>query len=387
VSKQHHRGHNEGSISLRRDGRWSAIITTGDSNGKRQRRTIYGRTRAEVAQALTAALRARDQGLPLPTGGLTLAAYLKRWLEHVQASVRPRTFEKFESVCRLHIIPDLGHIQITKLTPDAVQMLLNRKLAAGLAPQSVRHIRTVLGVALKRALKWNLVARNVSALTTGPRVERAPVETLSEEQANRLLDSIASHRLAALYTMALTVAMRRGEVLGTRWDDIDLDNRQLHVNQSLQRAGGKLQLLPLKTKSSTRPITIPDRLLVALKRHRIRQKEEQLAAGPEWRGNAHNLVFISTIGTSIEPRNMVRQFKVLLAKAGLGDAKFHSLRHTCATLLFEHGAHPKQVQALLGHSRISTTLDAYTHVVQSTRDDTASRIDDIFNAVPAVTVV
>jgi integrase len=169
------------------------------------------------------------------------------------------------------------------------------------------------------------------------------------------------------------------ETLGLRWSDIDFDSHQLRVSQSPQRATGRLRLLPPKTKSSIRAITLPERLIAALKHHKIRQMEERLAAGPEWKGNQHDLVFTSKIGTPLEPRNVVRHFKLMLAKAGLQDAKFHSLRHTCATLLFQNGAHPKQVQALLGHSRIATTLDTYTNVVPSMLDDTANRIDAILS--------
>jgi integrase len=239
----------------------------------------------------------------------------------------------------------------------------------------------VLGLALKRAVRWNLVGRNVAALTDGPKVERPPIQPLSEEAVQIMLKSIAGHRLEALYIMALSVAMRRGEILGLRWDDIDLDARKLSVIQSLQRVNGKLQLLPLKTQSSARLISLPERLIAALKRHRVRQKEEQLAAGPEWCGNVNGLVFTSIIGTPAEPRNVVRQFKSLLTKAGLGDTKFHNLRHTCATLLLKDNAHPKQVQALLGHSRISQTLDTYSHIVPGMLDDTADRIDAILGTV------
>lgn len=372
------RGRGEGSITLRRDGRWAGIINLGWQDGRRARRTLYGRTKAEVAKALRDALTTRDQGLPLPAGRLTVEGYLNRWLEHTKPSIRPRTYEKFESVVRLHIVPTLGKISLRKLEPDHVQDLLTAKLNAGMAAQSVRHIRTILSIALRRALRWNLTGRNVAALTDGPKVERTPIQPLDRAAVHRLLASLTDTRLEALYLTALTTAMRRGEVLGLGWRDVDLDARKLSVSQSLQRAGGKLQLLPLKTRSSTRTISLPNILVLALKRHRIHQKEEQLAAGPDWRGNPDYLVFTTRIGTALEPRNIDRDFKIKLAKAGLDDAKFHDLRHTCATLLFENATHPKQVQALLGHSRVSTTLDIYTHVSASTLDDTAARIDTIF---------
>jgi integrase len=258
-------------------------------------------------------------------------------------------------------------------------------------------------------LKKDQIARNVAALTTGPKVERAPLKPLSVEGAQRLLEIVSGHRLEALFVMALSVAMRRGEILGLKWGNINMDARELTVEKSLQRVGGSLkpkrksagapdnlgrpgddarlegslELLPLKTESSARAIRLPEHLFAALKRRRTCQKEEQLAAGPDWQDNPHDLVFTSLRGTPVDPRNVVRMFKIALAKAGLPDVRFHDLRHTRATLLFKNGAHPKQVQALLGHSRVGTTLDIYTHVDSSTLDDTANRINAILGAVKA----
>ena len=372
-----HRGRGEGSITQRKDGRWSAIVSLGWANGHRQRKTIYGRTRADVATELTSLLGKRDAGLSLPSRGATVEQFLTRWLENVQSSIRPRTYEKFESVVRLHIVPDLGKFRLEKLTPDAVQALLNRKLAAGASPQSVRHIRMVLGLALKQAVSWNLVVRNVAAMTKGPKVERAVIHPMSQDATRTFLASVRSKRLGSLYEVAFTLAMRRGEICGLRWDDVNLEKRELHVRKSLQRVGGRLQLLELKTKSSIRTITLPERAIVALKRQRVRQMEERLAAGSDWQGNPDNLVFTSRRGTPVEPRNVYRQFQVLLEKADLPIARFHDIRHTAATMLFENGASAKQVQALLGHSRVGTTLDTYTHVTPATLDDTAARIDSI----------
>ena len=372
-----HRGRNEGSITQRKDGRWSAIVSLGWADGKRQRKTIYGRTRAAVATELTSLLGKRDAGLSLPSRGATVEHFLTRWLENVRSSIRPRTYEKFESVVRLHIVPDLGKFRLEKLTPDAVYALLNRKLAAGSSPQSVRHIRMVLGLALKQAVSWNLLIRNVAAMTKGPKVERAAIHPMSQDATRTFLASVRSKRLGSLYEVAFTLAMRRGEICGLRWDDVNLEKRELHVRKSLQRVGGRLQLLELKTKSSIRTITLPERAIVALKRQRVRQMEERLAAGADWQGNPDSLVFTSRRGTPVEPRNVYRQFQVLLEKAGLPIARFHDIRHTAATMLFENGASAKQVQALLGHSRVGTTLDTYTHVTPATLDDTAARIDSI----------
>jgi integrase len=413
-----HRGRNEGSITQRKDGRWSAIVSLGWADGKRQRKTIYGRTRAAVADELTTLLGERKAGLTLQSRDATIEQYLEQWLENVRNSIRPRTFEKFESVVRLHIVPDLGKTRLVRLMPDAVQALLNRKVDAGASPQSVRHIRMVLGLALKQALASGVLVRNVAALTKGPTFDPPAIHPMSSDAAKAFLASLEKARLGSLYVLAFASAMRRGELCGLRWNDVNLETRELHVRQSLQRVGSRekakakqqerarnaaniadgsnqpdvtglprrvaaevvgsrLQLLPLKTKSSIRTITLPERAIVALKRQRVRQKEERLAAGTDWQGNPDNLVFTSLRGTPIEPRNVYRQFQVLLENAGLPRRRFHDIRHTAATLLFENGASAKQVQALLGHSRVGTTLDTYTHVTPATLDDTAARIDSI----------
>jgi integrase len=375
------RGRGEGSIIQRPDGRWQATISLGYENGKRLRRFIYGETRQQVAKALTHALTTRDRGLPLPAGRTNVEVYMARWLEHVRPSIRPRSWESFELLTRRHIVPILGRYRIEKLTPDHVQDLLNRKLASGLSAQTVRHIRMVLSLALKRALKWDLVGRNVAALTDGPRVEREPVSPLTAEEAQRLLAVVSESRLAGLYTLAFMLGLRRGELVGLAWDAIDLDARTLTVKQSLQRVGGRLQLLPLKTKQSARTIALPERAITALRRQRARQAEERLAAGPEWKGNADGLVFTSKIGTALEPHNLsARHFKAMLTRAGVGPHRWNDARHTCATLLLDDGANIKQVQSLLGHSRVSTTLDVYVHHTPAARDDTAARMDQILAA-------
>jgi len=141
-----------------------------------------------------------------------------------------------------------------------------------------------------------------------------------------------------------------------------------------------LQLVAVKTKTSKRPIKLPAELFSVMKRRNIRQKEEQLAAGTEWKGNPDNLVFTTMIGTPLEPRNVHRQFKSILTKAEVEEVRFHDLRHTCATLLFANKTPGKQVQELLGHSRLSTTMDIYVHTDEGTREDTASRLDSIFGS-------
>ncbi len=374
------RGKGEGSIGRHPDGRWYARISIGWVNGKRKRRPFYGKSRKEVHAALTKALRDRQQGLPISSGvGQRLGSYLTRWLEHVKPSIRPRTYERFEGIVRLHVTPDLGKIRLERLTPEHVQQLLNRKLAAGLSAQSVRHIRTILGIALKRAVKWNLVGRNAAALTDGPKVERAPITPLSADEARRLLAAVSGHRLEAFYLIALALGLRRGEALGLSWDDLDQDARTMQISRALQRAEGKLQLLPLKTKSSHRTIRLPEVVVRALQRHKASQAQERLAAGADWKGATDNLIFATETGTRLEPRNVNRNFKLALKRAVLSDTKLHNLRHTAATLMLAEGVPAKVVQEILGHSKISTTLDVYSHTTPGLMNDAAIKMDAVLS--------
>ena len=380
---KHRRGPGEGSVVKRKDGRWSAIVSLGYEGGKRRRRTIYGRSAKEVREELTKTLRDNQMGLPVRTGGQTLATYLASWLENRKPSIRPRTYEFYDSMVRLHIIPELGKVRLERLAPEHIQPFLNRKLKSGLSAMTVKHIRAVLGIALKQATKWNLAARNAAALTDGPKIEKEPVKPLSADEARKLLDTLAGNPLEAFFSVSLAVGLRRGEALGLRWTDVDLDTGILHVNQSLQRVERKLQLLPLKTKSSRRPIPLPALVVAALRRQRARQAEYRLAAGPEWKGAVDNLVFTTKRGTAIEPRNADRTFRAALKAAGLARTKLHNLRHTAASLLLPH-VHPKVVQEMLGHSRIGTTLDIYSHVTTSLMNEAADKMDAILAGAKVV---
>jgi integrase len=374
------RGQGEGHIRKRADGRYEAILSDGTKNGRRVRRSLFGRTRAEAAEKLAAALERKRRGQPTTASKQTVADFLDGWLaDTAAAKVRPRTLERYEGLIRIHIKPAIGSVKLTALEPRHVQALLNAKSAAGLAPQSVKHIRTVLSSALGRAMKWELVSRNVAALTDAPTIEREDVKPLSPEDARKLLDAAQGHQLEALYSVALALGLRRGEGLGLRWEDVDLDARTLKVLRSLQRikrdGKGSLDLVPLKTKRSRREMALPDEVVKALRRHRARQAEQRLVAGPRW--HESGLVFTTSRGTPVEPRNAVRHFKALLKKAGIAEQRFHNLRHTAASLLLAQGVHPRVVMEVLGHSRISLTMDVYSHVMPTALRDAAEAMNAV----------
>lgn len=372
--KSRTRGQNEGSIFKRKDGRWAAVVNFGYKDGRRQRKTFYGTTRKEVQDKLTQALRARQQNLPLPSERLTVKQFLTTWLQDcAKPALRPRTYENYCNHVNKHLIPALGHIRLAKLTAQEVQKLLNDKISAGLAPRTVHYMHAVLRRALNQAVRWDSLVRNVATLVDRPRAETKEIEPLSPDQARAFLKAVAGDRLEALYTVALAMGLRKGEALGLRWSVVDFDSRQLAVTASLQRIEGKLKLAETKTRQGCRTITVPENVIAALRIQRVRQMRERLAAGERWR--EHGLVFTTTIGTPIDPRNLSTYYKRHLARAGLPPKRFHDLRHTCASLLLAQGVHARVVMEILGHSQIGITMNTYSHVLPALQKEAASRMN------------
>lgn len=376
VPRSGRRGNNEGSITRRPDGRWHGRMTV---DGAR-RKHYYGKTRQEVAVQLTAALRARDQGLPsVLDERQTLAQYLDTWLATARASVRPRTWQRYEQYIRLHTVPLLGKVALTKLTAQQVQNLYANRLEVGCSSTSVKHLHTVLHKALEDALRLGLVQRNVVDLVKAPRMRRVEMRVLSLEQVKTLLAVAQGDRFEALYTLAVTTGMRRGELLALRWHDVDLSGgasgqAALQVRATLEKTKGGFIYSEPKSARSRRRIALTAAAAEALRIHRARQTEERLLVGPEWQDN--DLVFCTHEGKPLIGSNVLNQnFHPLLKKAGLPRIRFHDLRHTAATLLLLRGVHPKIVSELLGHSSVSLTLDVYSHVLPDMQREATTALD------------
>jgi integrase len=287
--------------------------------------------------------------------------------------VKPTTYESYERMIGNHIKPALGNRKLKNLAPDHVQYFYQKKLDSGLAPGTVRLMHGILHKALEQAVRWGIVPRNVCNATTPPKPNPEEIRPLDAEQARRLLEASCGNRLEALYVLAVTAGLRIGELLGLKWEDIDLDAETLHVRRTRsQGKAGPTFTTPKNGKG--RSIRLTGRAVEALKAHKAAQNAERLKLGDLWEDNG--LVFCTTAGRPLDFRNVATaSFKRLLEKAGLPDIRFHDLRHTCATLLLSRGHHPKLVQELLGHSSVAMTLDRYSHVLPGMGDQTAAAME------------
>jgi integrase len=343
-----------------------------------KRRYVSGKTKEEARRKLRTARADADQGLVFDTENLKVGEYLDRWLaDSVKDTVRQRTFERYESIVRVHINPAIGRIKLKALTPAHARALYRQKLDNGLAPRTVNYIHVTLHKALSQAVSDSLVPRNAAAVKA-PRPAKPEIKPLSPEQARKLTATAheIGDRFEALYVVALHCGLREGELLGLKWDDVDLSGTtgaiQVRRTLSETRTGPKFE----KPKNGKgRSIRCSQKATEALRSHRTRQNEERLRVGSLWQN--HGLVFPTTTGTTMSCTNLLgRHFKPLLKRAGLPEIRLHDLRHTCATILLAAGKHPKYVQELLGHASISITLDTYSHVIAGMDGGLAEAMDE-----------
>jgi integrase len=369
------RGNSEGSIYRREvDGRWFGSIVIGfDSKGRRRRKTVSAATRREVAAKLSRLQRDVAGGLRITEQSITLTQLVVRWHEDVlKHQVQESAASNYFSVARNHVLPYLGKKKVADLTPVHVDQLLAGKLREGLSPSTVRRIRSVLAQALDQAMRWGYVNRNVATLARSPKVPRVEGRTLTPEQARSLLDVLQGHRNEALYALMLSTGLRRGEALGLKWTDFDEVEGILRVTRQLQRRETGLVLIDTKTALSRRSVNLAAPMAELL---RVRRKEQQMEIEDLYgEGVFSEFIFTSAVGTPVDPRNLLREFKGLCKKAGLGDWHVHELRHSAASLMLAQGVPLQVVSRVLGHASIRMTADVYGHVLDPDRASAAEAI-------------
>jgi integrase len=346
-------------------------------DGKRRRTTRRGFTsEAEAHRALRVALGAVDEGTHVDPSTVSVAGYLRAWIEGAQ--VRPTTLSRYRQSIERHLVPHLGGIRLQALTVedlDRCYATLVRQGGAGgrpLAPKTVRNAHGVLRTALRDAVQRGYLARNVAEHARLPRVERREMVTWTAGQLRTFLDHVAEDRLTAMWTLYATTGMRRGEVLGLRWHDIDLEVGQLTVRHVLTVVEGRPVVTEPKTAKGRRTIALDGSTVAALRRHRVRQLEERVAADVAWHDGGY--VFTWQDGRPLHPQMPTKWIRELAAAAGLPPLTVHGLRHTWASLALAAGVPAKVVSERLGHANISITMDVYTHALPAMDREAADRV-------------
>lgn len=370
---------------VKRGKTWSYVLYLGrDADGKKRQKWVGGfRTKRDAENELTQVLERVRTGTWADPGRVTVGEYLEQWLDGIRPSLRTKTAASYDDVLRGLVIPRIGSLRLVDLTPPRIKALHTELLESGrrngkgggLSPRSVQYAHRILSHALSDAVDQGLLARNPAAIVKPPRVQRALMRAWSSDDVRRFVAGVADNRLYAMWALLVTTGMRRGEVLGLRWEDIDLKRGRLAVRQTAVAIGYEVHLAEPKTSAGRRSVSLDGMTVAALKGHRTRQAEERLTAGPEW--NESDAVFTNERGDRLHPDRVSKTFPRLVAQLGLPPIRLHDLRHTAATLALEAGVHPKVVQERLGHANIAITLDTYSHVVDGMQDDAAAKVADL----------
>ena len=371
------RGNGSGTVYPRKNKQGKIIGYRGSyfaPDGKR--RYVSAKKKGDAERALRQAMTDADRGLVFEAGTLTVEDYLNHWLtDSVKDTVRDTTFERYEQITRKHIVPEVGRLKLKALSAAHVRGLYKTKLESGLSPRTVQYIHVTIHKALKQAVSDGLIPRNATEAVRPPQVRKEEMRPLMPLQAKELLDAAEGDRLEVLYVLAVTTGLRQGELLGLKWEDVDLDGGALRVRRTLTTAKGGPMLSAPKTKGSRRSVKLTQRASDALRRHLERQLREIDTAGSHWQENG--LMFASEAGEPLDRRYITTHlFKPLLKEDGLPEIRFHDLRHTCATLLLSKNVNPKVASEMLGHATIAITLDTYSHVLPDMQDSAVKAMED-----------
>ncbi len=371
-----------GTIKSRTPGSYTLRFDTGIDaiTGKRKQETltIHG-TRRQAEEKLNEMINQVSKGIYIQSGKTTLAAYLEQWLrDYAKPNLTPRSYERYETICKNHIIASIGNVPLTGLRPEHLQKLYTAKLNSGLAPRTVRYIHTVCHKALATGLKWGMVSRNVADAVEAPHPGHTEMKTWGEYEVSKFLEATKDSQYYPLFYAALFTGMRRSELLGLRWTDIDLLYGQISVSRGLHHLkDGSYVFNEPKSAKSKRTIALPPSAILILTQHYERQRELWRRTGRDLSDDT--LVFCTIEGRPYRPNTITRAWTILAARAGVPVINFHAARHTHASLMLKQGVHPKVVQERLGHSTITTTLDIYSHVAPGMQEAAAKHFDEMLS--------
>ncbi|MDO5152097.1 MAG: site-specific integrase [Eubacteriales bacterium] len=375
------RSNGEGNIRKRKDGRWEGRFTAGinPENGKQIFKNVLGKTQAEVKEKLKRAL-ADSQKLDLAKQGkYTVGTWMDAWFENVaKIKVRPSSHQTYRGYIDNHIKPNIGNIPLEKLTTMELQKLYRKLLTSGrverveakeqpkgLSAKTVRNINQVISSAMDLAVAQKIILENPTNACSLPRVEHKEMQTIFSEQLQAFLEEAKRSGVYEMYYIELSTGLRRGELLGLKWEDIDMKQGVIRVRRQISRIDGKIVEAPLKTKNSYRAVTISPQAVEVLKAQKEKTDDEY--------------VFPSPNGGPISPDSVNNMLHRVLDRAGIPRVRFHDMRHTFATLTLQNGVDIKTVSGMLGHFSAGFTLDTYAHVTTAAQKDAAQAMGNVLS--------
>jgi len=335
------------------------------ATGKRRQKWVSGfATKREAEKELRKRLRLIDEGEDAFPARLLVRDYIDgRWLPHLetQGRIRPGTLRGYRQVLRDHILPVFGGMEVRKVRPAHVQEALDRMTRTGLAPRTVAHARAAVSAAFTQAVRWQLVATNAARATQAP-AKRAPkLRVPTADELRQIITEAEGTRWELPILLAATTGARRGEVLGLRWGNVDLDRGRAHIVESLQRVGGIVRYVEPKTERSVREVPLLPEVVERLRAHRVEQAERLLKIGVRVTDTDAHPVCDRGDGAPLDPGTFTHAASRIARDAGLDGVRLHDLRHAVATVLAAGGNRPELTSKLLGHASVAFTLQTYTH--------------------------
>lgn len=369
----------------RADGvRYEVVVDLGlhPTTGKRQQRSKTFTTKKEAQKYLTAWLTAIDGGTAVDHSPETVAQAFAYWLEtQVKPRLRAKTAYDYEQTITKHILPALGAVPLQKLTAAQVQAFYGALQVAGVGVRTIRLCHLHLHQVLAQALKLGTVTRDVTTMVTQPQEHPKEMRVWEDiAHVHAFLAVAGQSTYGPIWSLALATGLRRGELLGLRWKDLDLEGQVLRVRQTVGALRGAPEFKPPKTRSSRRDVPLPAVMVGLLREHRRRQNEERLRLGEYW--HDHDLVFAAANGNPINPDNVSRDFVRLVERAGVPWIRVHDLRHTHVTHALGAGANLKALSESIGHADVGITLRTYTHVMPTQRLEVAEKVGAAFFTTP-----
>jgi integrase len=371
MSMAKRRGNHEGGLYRRRDGLWCAQVSL---NGHRL--TKYSKSRTECHNWIRLTLAKIEAGLTYEGTQFTLEHFIEGWLNGKELSRRPSTVNGYRRYVRLYILPILGEELLQNILPSHINRLYKQMKDGGKGARTIQLVHATLHAAFNQAVREGYLGRNPVNAVERPKVERIEFQILNEDQARQLLLAASGSPFETIFYLALTTGMRKGELLGLQWSDLDEVKGILHIQRQLQQIPRKGSfLVPTKTRAGRRIINLGQGTLSQLKAHRERQEKLKATAGEQWQEN--DLIFTTSIGTFLDQSRVSKEFKSLLKSAGLPSIRFHDLRHTSISFLLGMGTPVNAVQHRAGHSKASVTTDVYGHSLDVSQREAAEKMEEL----------